>query len=157
MVHLSNVWFCTSIRGCDRGNYPFYLYTGIWGSQTSLQLGNWWSRQGHDPWQGWDASKTDRVCKIISDQCCNRKKIYQTSCRGRYRRRLGWSASCIDRSTPQKRIYTGIFKNVRRTLWYFQGKQFRGLCNVRILHPWGSKDETSAYDGNLRSGQSGDR
>ena len=39
MVYLSNVRFCSSIRGCIwRGN-TLYLYTGIWRSQTTVWLG----------------------------------------------------------------------------------------------------------------------
>ena len=40
-----------------------------------------------------------------------------------------------DCGTPQKRIYTGILKNVCGTLRYFQGKQLCGLCHVRVLYP----------------------
>ena len=31
--------------------------------------------------------------------------------------------------------HTGIHPEFRRTMRYFQGKQFCGLCNVRVLYP----------------------
>ena len=101
MVYLSDVWFRTSDRGCYWEDYPLHLYIGIWRSQTALWLGS------QRMWV-WSSTETDWVCKTVSDECCDRKALYQETGWRWNCGWMGWSKISFHRSAQKKRIYTGI-------------------------------------------------
>ena len=91
--------------------------------------------EDHRPLYDWverecEVANQPRQIEFASDQCCDRKAVYQEAC-GRWDRgRLGRSASCFHRGAQKKRVHTGINQDVHRHVRRVESPEFGGLCDA---------------------------